>query len=154
MAQAHAQPIDPLQSMELRRSVLRPALPPGSPMPGDDEPGVIHLGAFDGSTLASACLIFPETCPWQPGRAAWRLRSMATDPGLRGKGFGSLVLDEAERTARTRAAELLWCLARDTAIEFYRRHGWTGHGPVFDTDLGPHLRMSIELAASAGSPRS
>lgn len=146
MAEASARMIDPLESMELRRSVLRPNLAPGSALPGDDMFGVVHLGAFDGSTLASACLVFPEPCPWQPRRTAWRLRSMATDPDRRGAGFGALVLAEAERTARSRSAEILWCLARDSAVGFYQRHGWISYGPVFDTDLGPHQRMWVDLS--------
>jgi hypothetical protein len=51
------------ESRELRRSVLRPGLPSGSVLPGDDEPGVVHLAAYDGDNLLSACLIFPRGMP-------------------------------------------------------------------------------------------
>lgn len=128
--------------------MLRPQLPVGAPMPGDDLAGVVHLGAFSGSTLASACLIFPEECPWRPGEPAWRLRSMASAPELRGHGFGALVLAEAARTAQDRSAEILWCLARESAVGFYLRYGWQAHGELFDTDLGPHQRMWLDLPAS------
>jgi len=148
MADVSTRIIDPLESMELRRSVLRPALPVGAEMPGDREPGVVHIGAFDGSTLASACLIFPESCPWQPGRPAWRLRSMATDPNRRGGGFGALVVAEAARVARAESAEILWCHARETALGFYARHGWQSYGEIFDTDIGPHQKMWLDLAGS------
>ena len=44
------------RTSELRRSVLRPAWPPGTPMHGDDEPQALHIAALtDGGTLASAC---------------------------------------------------------------------------------------------------
>ncbi len=146
MPEVSARIIDPLQSLELRRAVLRPGLPVGAEMPGDHEPGVVHIGAFDGSTLTSACLIFPQACPWQPDRPAWRLRSMATEPRVRGDGFGALVVVEAERVVRQQSAEILWCLARETAIGFYARHGWQTHGEIFDTEIGPHQEMWLEIA--------
>lgn len=132
-------------SRELRRSVLRPGLPSGSTLPGDDEPGVVHLAAYDGDNLLSACLIFPQECPWLPGEHAWRLRGMATDPQRQGSGGGTVVLSEAARIAGADSAAALWCLARATAVGFYRRNGWTAFQTMFDTDLGPHLRMWLRL---------
>ena len=132
-------------SRELRRSVLRPSWPSGSVLPGDDEPGVVHLAAYDGNNLLSACLIIPEECPWLPGEHAWRLRGMATDPQRQGLGAATAVLDEAVRIATADSATALWCLARATAVDFYRRNGWTAFQTVFDTDLGPHLRMWLRL---------
>jgi GNAT superfamily N-acetyltransferase len=132
-------------SRELRRSVLRPALPSGTTLPGDADPGVVHLGAFDGSRLISACLIFPEPCEWRPDEHAWRLRGMATEPDYRGGGAGSALLTEASRIAQADSATILWCLARETAIGFYARNGWQTNGQLFDTEIGPHLRMWLEL---------
>ena len=114
-------------------------------MPGEDQPGVVHLGAYDGEELLSACLIFPEPCPWLPGEHAWRLRGMATDPQRRGTGAGSAILREASRIAVADGATVLWCLARETAVGFYLRHGWTAFQTLFDTDLGPHQRMWLRL---------
>ena len=140
------------ESRELRRSVLRPGLPSGSEQPGEDQPAVVHLGAFDGQALLSACLIFPEQCPWLPGEPAWRLRGMATDPQHRGTGAGSALLDEARRIAIADGAWLLWCLAREKAVGFYRRHGWTPFADLFDTDLGPHQRMQLRLREPDPAP--
>jgi GNAT superfamily N-acetyltransferase len=133
------------ESRELRRSVLRPHLPSGSELPGEDQAGVVHLGAFEGQALLSACLIFPEQCPWLPGERAWRLRSMATDPQHRRGGAGTALLDEARRIVDADGASVLWCHAREPAAGFYLRHGWTPVGEVFDNDLGPHRRMQLWL---------
>lgn len=141
--------ITAVESRELRRSVLRPGLPRGSELPGEDQPGVVHLGAFDGQALLSACLIFPEQCPWLPGEPAWRLRSMATDPQHRRTGAGTALLDEARRIASADGASVLWCQARESAVGFYLRHGWTPVGDLFDNDLGPHQRMQLRLAPAA-----
>jgi GNAT superfamily N-acetyltransferase len=134
------------ESRELRRSVLRPGLPSGSAQPGEDQPGVVHLGAYDGEDLLSTCVIFPEPCPWLPGQHAWRLRGMATEPRHRGLGAGTAVLAEAERIALADGATVLWCLARETAVGFYLGRGWTTFQTLFDTDLGPHQRMWLRLS--------
>lgn len=136
--------IDGNQGRELRRSVLRPHLDPQAFLPGDDLSDAIHLGAFDGSSLVSTCFIFPESCSWQPGRPAWRLRSMATDPAARGTGAGRSVLLAATGIARDHGAELLWCEAREPAVGFYQRCGWQLHGERF-VKVEPHRYMWIEL---------
>jgi GNAT superfamily N-acetyltransferase len=141
--------ISAAESRELRRSVLRPGQPSGTEQPGEDQPGVVHIGAYDGEDLLSACLIFPEPCPWLPDEPAWRLRGMATDPQRRGAGAGTAVLHEAERVARAAGASLLWCQARETAIGFYLRHGWTPFSTLFDTEIGPHQRMWLRLAPAS-----
>lgn len=121
-------------------------MPAGAEQPGEDQPGVVYVGAYDGNDLLSTCLIFPEPCPWLPGERAWRLRGMATEPEHRGSGAGTAVAHEASRIARADGATVLWCLARETAVGFYLRHGWTTFSGLFDTDLGPHQRMWLRLA--------
>jgi len=145
MTELTVRTVDGSQNRELRRSVLRPQLAPQAFLPGDDLPGAIHLAAFDGSSLVSTCFIFPEPCDWQPGRPAWRLRSMATDPAVRGTGAGRAVLAAAAEAARDRGAELLWCEAREPAVGFYQRCGWRMHGEPFSKELVRHRSMWIEL---------
>lgn len=131
---------------ELRRAVLRPHLPSGTELPGDHEPGVIHLAAFEGDLPVSACLIFPEECPWLPGTSAWRLRGMATDPVRRGSGAGAALVAEAQRLTLASGTELIWCMARLTAVGFYQRQGWVVTGEEFESVGVPHLRMHRALA--------
>jgi GNAT superfamily N-acetyltransferase len=136
-------------SRELRRSVLRPHYAVDAVLPGDDRAEVVHLGAFvqvgDDRVLASACLIFPEPCPWLPAATGWQLRSMATDPAWRGTGAGAAILRRAKQISTDAGATVLWCQARQPAIPFYRRNGFAEFGELFDTELGPHRRMWTEL---------
>jgi GNAT superfamily N-acetyltransferase len=141
LSQLTVRPIDPALSRELRRAVLRPKLPAGAEMPGDVRPGVVHLGAFDGPQLVSACLIYPEECPWLVGRTAWRLRSMATEPDARCSGAGSAILAAAARIVSDVGAQILWCLARDTAVGFYERNGFSSIGDLFAYGELTHLKM-------------
>ena len=52
---------------------------------------------------------------------------MATLPSMQGRGIGALLL-EAGCTRAAAIAPLVWARARDTALEFYLRHGFTHRG--------------------------
>ncbi len=141
--------IDAGAGRELRRAVLRPQLAPGQPLPGDDLAGAVHLGTVDDDgTVTCTCFVYPDPCPWRPGdQPAWHLRQMATLPERRGTGLGAAVVTAALAFVGQAGARLLWCNARETAVGFYARLGFRGHGEVF-TDAGhpiPHLRMWREL---------
>lgn len=124
--------VDAATTTELRRSVLRPTWPAGATMHGDDDPAAVHVAAFDDDQVVGACVLLPAAFPLAPHEPhAWQLRGMATAEGRRGEGIGAAVLTAAEQCVRIRGGRLLWCQARDTAIEFYARHGFTGHGDHF-----------------------
>jgi predicted GNAT family N-acyltransferase len=146
--------VDGALTRELRRRILRPAWPVGSPMHGDGQPGVLHIAArSDDATVVGACVLIPRPRPGHPDEpAAWQLRGMATAEGLRGHGIGSAVVDEAVRQVGERGARLLWCDARQSAVAFYARHGFVGEGEIFQhAETGiPHLRMVRELFGHPG----
>lgn len=73
---------------------------------------------------------------------------MATDPAARGTGAGTVVVRAAAEEVRKRAAEVLWCEARESAVGFYLHCGWLLHGERFSTDYGPHRYMWLDLAAA------
>jgi GNAT superfamily N-acetyltransferase len=142
--------VDEARTRALRRTVLRPNLPPDAPLPGDELADAVHLAAGEGDEVVGTCFIYPEPCPWQPERPhAWHLRQMATAEGRRGRGVGAAVLQAALDAARARGGELLWCNARETAVGFYRRHGLLSHGEVFTDEHHPipHRRMWRDLSA-------
>lgn len=138
--------VDGAATRELRRAVLRPGWPVGSPMHGDDNPQAVHFGAFDDAgQLAGCCLVLPRAYPYRPDEpAAWQLRGMATVPQRRGQGIGAAVLAAAVGELAGRGARLVWCEARTTAVPFYARHGFATQGPEFphqDSGGVPHYRM-------------
>lgn len=53
-----------------------------------------------------------------------RLRGMATDESVRGRGAGSALLRLLESEAAGRQVGLLWCNARIGAVRFYESAGW------------------------------
>lgn len=140
----HAEVIDPALSRELRRSVLRPSLPVGAPLPGDELPDAVHFGVRIDGEIVSTCFIFPEPCPWLPARLpAWHLRQMATAPTQRGRGYAGLVVQASVGHARAAGGDVLWLQARERAVPMYERHGFIGVGDLFTDEVHtvPHLRM-------------
>jgi phosphoribosylformimino-5-aminoimidazole carboxamide ribotide isomerase len=146
--------VDPAATRELRRTVLRPDHAPGDALPGDGLADGVHIGVRDdGGTVLATCFVFPDPCPWLHAQDAWHLRQMATAPSRRGQGIGALVLDGAVDYVRAQGGPLIWCHARETAVGFYARHGFTGFGDIFiDPEHPiPRLRMWRELSPSLGS---
>lgn len=141
--------VDQSRTRELRRSVLRPQLSVEDALPGDELTDGAHLGAVDDDgTVACTCFVYPDPCPWLPGRPAWHLRQMATLPGRRGEGLGRAVVEAAAAHVRAAGAQVLWCDARETARGFYATVGFAEHGDVFTDEAHPipHVRMWRELS--------
>ncbi|HZX55215.1 MAG TPA: GNAT family N-acetyltransferase [Ilumatobacteraceae bacterium] len=102
----------------------------------DGLPGTFHLGVSDGSRLVAVSTWTPR--PHRDEEAV-QLRGMATLPGMQGRGIGAMLL-EAGCARAAGVAPLVWARARDTALEFYLRHGFTvdGEGFVDESTRKPH----------------
>ena len=127
--------VDADRARELRRSVLRPGAGPGDALPGDGIADASHFAASDDlGTVLSTCFVYPDPWPYpeagEPDRNGWHLRQMATDPGHRGRGAGSAVLEHVIAFVAEQGGGILWCHARVPAIAFYERHGFVGVGDV------------------------
>jgi GNAT superfamily N-acetyltransferase len=123
----------------LRRRVLLVSPRPLA-LDGDDDPGTIHLAVRDGDvTVAVATFV--------PTEEGVQLRGMAVDPGAQGTGVGRVLVEAAVERLRATGVTRLWCNARDTAVPFYERLGWTVTGPGFmHAESGlPHQRMELVL---------
>lgn len=112
------------RTTDLRRAVLRPQWPAGTPMFGDDLTDAVHLAALDGDDVIGACVLRQAPYPYRDEPAAWQLRAMATDPARRSQGVGALVLAAAGDTVTSRGGRFLWCKARSSAVPFYERNGF------------------------------
>ncbi len=146
-------PISAAETIAVRWPVLRPGFPRETAnFDGDDAPGTLHFGTFDGERLVGVASIYLVPCPEkitaQPDASpAFQLRGMATLPEVRGAGFGKALLDACVAAARENGAAILWCNARTSAADFYAKNGWRIVGAEFDIPtVGPHFRMSRALA--------
>lgn len=124
--------VDRSVTRPLRRAVLRPSWPADADMHGDENPDAVHFALLDGDEVVSACLVLPRPYPKRPDEpAAWQLRGMATEPGRRGEGLGTRLLDGAVSYLEKLSAHIIWCEARTSAVRFYAQHGFTVDGDEY-----------------------
>jgi GNAT superfamily N-acetyltransferase len=109
----------------------------------DDLPGTFHLGVRHASRVVAVSTWAPRP---HGDQAAVQLRGMATLPSMQGRGIGAILL-EAGCTRAAAIAPLVWARARDTAIEFYLRQGFTieGEGFVDESTGKPHHVITRRL---------
>lgn len=128
---------------DLRWRVLRApwGRPRGSEL-DDREEGAIHLIAVE--TATSRVIGAGRAHFNSPAEA--QVRGMAVEEDWRGRGVGSLILRELERRAAAAGARRMILSARDTAVPFYQRHGYTVERPgklLFGSI--PHVWMAKRL---------
>jgi GNAT superfamily N-acetyltransferase len=141
--------VPPPVTYPLRQRVLRPGRAlAAARLDVDDDPRTATFAARTPTgEVVGTVVVYPEACPWLPDRPhAWRLRGMATEPGLRSRGVGRRVLEAALEHITKEGGELVWCKARVPAQRFYERAGFATHGePWVDPEIGPHILMWCDL---------
>jgi predicted N-acetyltransferase YhbS len=116
----------------------------------DASPGAWHLGAVDlaGGVVAISSF-YAVSCPLRPAaRPAVQLQFMAVEPALQRRGIGGAVMTEAVRRLQATDAMLLWASARENALPFYERHGFTtieGSGFTPAQTGRPHHMIELRL---------
>lgn len=134
----------------LRRSVLRTGTRSDVvEFEGDDLPTTFHLGARTGTgELVGISTWMQRAYPDRPAQVGYQVRGMATDPTHRGSGAGAAMLRAGVERCRELGADVVWARARDTALGFYERHGFTTVGLGY-TDLTtglPHHDIVLDLS--------
>lgn len=125
------------QMHPLRLAVLRSDTPSRTvAFVEDDWAGTVHLGMRDVDEIVAISTWIPRPHHDEP---AVQLRGMATAAHLQGQGVGAILLEAGCQRA-TNVTSLVWARARDTALNFYVRHGFTIEGEGFiDEHTGkPH----------------
>ncbi len=118
--------------MQLRVAVLRKGTPATDcNYPEDDYPDVVHFAIFHEDTAIATSSWFMKECPEKPGITAMQLKGMAVADELQGAGLGALLIDAGLELAIERGATIAWARARDSALGFYERIGFTSAGDGF-----------------------
>jgi GNAT superfamily N-acetyltransferase len=116
------------ETYPLRFAVLRAGTPSDVvTFDGDEGDGTVHLGVRRGDEIVAVSTWIPNP---RDGEPAVQLRGMATAQDHQGQGLGTLLLEAGCERARA-IAPLVWARARDTALDFYLRHGFSVDGPGF-----------------------
>ena len=129
----------------LRMSVLRDGTPSQDPRYAeDDTDGSVHFGIRERGVLIACSTWLPRPWPLDIDAPATQLRGMAVAKHLQSKGLGRILLDAGITRAKSLNSTYVWARARDNALYFYERNGFTTVGDQFideATGLGHHLVM-------------
>lgn len=128
------------QMVKLRNDILRQPL--GLSFDSDElarEKEDILIGAFDDDEMLACCLLtkMDDKC--------LRLRQMAVQNNLQGKGIGASMMNFAETVARDKGYKKLVMHARKTVMGFYEKLGYKAVGDEFTEVTIPHFVMEKNL---------
>ena len=141
----HIRPMTSLEVRPLRLEVLRAGMVNQTVhFDGDDDPTTIHLGAFDqDQNNVGVSTWMQRPFPLAEELKALQLRGMATAVNVQGQGIGALLLVAGQTYGREIGAHLIWANARDAALNFYNRHGYStvGEGFIETVTQLPHHKV-------------
>ena len=113
---------------------------------GDNDELTFHLGAFVDKKLVSVASFYFEKNDRFSDPYQYRLRGMATLPEHQGQGLSWALLRTAFPVIKQNQCTLLWCNAREKAMGFYEKVGFTPSGEFFSIPhIGKHILMSIKI---------
>ena len=128
------------EALRLRETILRAPL--GLALTKAElaqDPDCFHLGGFDGTRLIAVLLLLPLD-----GRTI-KMRQVAVSRDSQRGGIGSQLIAFAEEYARQKGYRTMVAHARATALDFYRRIGYTASGEEFIEVTVPHRLVTKTL---------
>ncbi len=128
------------QMVRLRMDILRKPL--GLTFSNEElakEKDDILIAAFDEDEILGCCILT------KMDERNLRLRQMAVQKNLQGKGIGEAIISFAENLARDKGYKVLTMHARDTAVGFYGKFGYTIKGKQFTEVNTKHHLMEKAL---------
>ncbi len=128
------------QMVQLRMDILRKPL--GLSFTKEElekEKDDILIAAFDEDKILGCCILTKVNTKMV------RLRQMAVQKNLQGKGIGESIISFAENLARDKGFKTLMMHARDTAIGFYEKFGYNIKGEQFEEVKTKHHIMEKML---------
>ncbi|HEY6901872.1 MAG TPA: GNAT family N-acetyltransferase [Puia sp.] len=129
-----------LQMVSLRNDILRKPLGLSFDQEElDSEKDDILMGAFEDDRLLGCCLLT------RMDANTVRLRQMAVPNSMQGKGIGRALMIFAENIARDLGYKKLCMHARQTAVGFYQKLGYSITGEPFVEVTIPHYIMEKAL---------
>jgi len=135
--------IDSIATYPVRHHVLRKGKPIETcKFKGDDSEDTTHFGLYLENLLIGIISIFKEKNNYFTENAQFQIRGMAVLEEFQGKGYGAALVKEAENHCINLNADLIWFNAREKAILFYKKLGYTIVGDSFlIPDVGIHFAM-------------
>ncbi|MBS1735854.1 MAG: GNAT family N-acetyltransferase [Bacteroidetes bacterium] len=129
------------QMVKLRQEVLRKPLNLSFEKSElEREKSDVLIAALDEDVMLGCCLLTPVEA------GVVRLRQMAVQNNVQGKGIGAAMMNYAENLARDKGYKKLIMHARKTAVGFYEKLGYKKISSEFTEVSLPHFIMEKRLA--------
>lgn len=127
----------------VRQSVLRIGKPIASCVfDGDNLPTTKHFGTFVDKELVGIVSVFENKNSIFTGGIQLQMRGMAVLENYQKRGLGNVLIHEVEVYAKSKKSPTLWFNARENAIGFYKKLGYSIIDTPFEIgDIGPHYIM-------------
>ena len=129
------------ETYQIRLDVLRKGIDLPAQFSGDFDEDTFHLGVFENNVLVGVSS-FMKTENKHFKSQQFQLRGMAMLEKFRGKGLGKLMIGKALSVLRDREIDVLWCNAREAALQFYVKQGFLIQGSMFEINkIGNHYML-------------
>ena len=129
------------KAMPIRHLVLWPnEAPEFCYVEGDED--AQHFGVLLDGDIICVASIYLESVE---SKLVARLRKFATLPSFQGKGAGSFMLENLVHSLKQQGVNYLWFDARESALNFYQRFGFSVKGERFYKNTVPYFKMHANL---------
>ena len=133
------------ETYEIRLAILRGGMDLPVEFTGDFDEDTCHFGVFEDDELKGIAS-FLKNSNTLFDTVQYQLRGMATVQEIRGKGYGKQLLLHAFDVLKEKQVKVIWCNAREVALNFYLKLGFEIHGDSFDIpEVGEHYCLSKQI---------
>lgn len=94
----------------------------------------VHIVGFLQEEIVATAVLVPED-------KDYKMQRVVVKEGLQASGIGSKMMFFCENFVRSQGGRSIYCHARDTAVNFYKKNNYIPEGDYFDEDTIPHLKM-------------
>ncbi|MEN8839172.1 MAG: GNAT family N-acetyltransferase [Flavobacteriales bacterium] len=98
-----------------------------------------HVGVFENEKAIGCFSLVPVS------KNEIKMRQVCVDSDLQQKGIGSKMMDYCEDWAKKNGYQEISCHARESAVNYYERHGYKTEGKLFREVSLPHMKMKKSL---------
>lgn len=127
-------------AVRLREKILREPLGSSfSDQELEDEKDHFQIAGFLNDTLVATAVLVPLGDDM-------KMQRVVVKENLRNLNIGSEMMRFCETFASEKNCTTMYCHARDSAVRFYLKNGYSRIGEYFDEDGIPHLKMSKKLS--------
>ncbi|KIM09696.1 MAG: acetyltransferase [Sulfurovum sp. FS06-10] len=135
--------ITAFETIRIRQEVLRKGKPIETCFfDGDNLPTTTHFGLFENENLIGVVSVYKSNSTLFLEKIQFQIRGMAVLENFQSKGFGAQLLKTAENFCFEENANLIWFNAREKAVSFYTKSGYSVLGDSFTIpNVGIHFVM-------------